>query len=133
MKTRLKFLGFAGLALFFTACFVTPQRASAETKGQDLPGEKCQRNNKDGTTTTGQCSNVCKDLVVSGTKDVDSGLKTCKEARTAGGWGLVPVTGNPSILFMRYNKNGDVQSCGPTSKPDEIECRPVTIREAKSK
>ena len=36
----------------------------AVVKGGNLPGETCLRRNTDGTTTTGACSVVCKDLVV---------------------------------------------------------------------
>jgi hypothetical protein len=59
MGTELRVLRFVGVALlFFAVTFFTPQKAYAEDKGQDLPNQKCQRNNTDGTTTTGQCSNV---------------------------------------------------------------------------
>jgi hypothetical protein len=134
MEAKSTVFAFIGVAIFFATIFITPLTAFADKKGQDYPNEKCQRNNTDGSTTTGQCSNVCKDLTVSTTKDVDSGLRTCDQAaRSAGGWGIVAVVGNPSMLFVRYNEDGEVQACAPTSKPDEIECRHVTIREAKRK
>ena len=132
MNAKLKLFGFTGAALFCAAMLLTPTTAVADQKkGQDYPDEKCQRNNKDGTMTIGQCSNVCKDLDVSTTKDVDTGYRTCKQARTVGQWNLVAVTGNPSMLFLRYNDEGEVQGCTMTSKRNEIECRDLTIREAK--
>jgi len=119
--------------LFCALAFVTPQTASAETKGQDLPGTKCQRNNKDGSTTTGQCSSVCKDLVVSDTKDVDSGLRTCEEAKAVSGWGIVAITGHPSVQFVRYNAGGEVQACRLGAKSDELECHRVRVRVLEAK
>jgi hypothetical protein len=68
-----------GAAIFCAATLICPLNAFAPEKGQDRPDEKCQRNNKNGSTTTGQCSSVCKDLDVGG-KDVNSGYRTCKEA-----------------------------------------------------
>ena len=125
MKNKLKALAFVSSAVLCGATLIL----AAEKTGGDYPNEKCDRNNKDGTTTTGQCSNVCKDLTVSGTKDVNTGHRTCTAARTVTGWGIaVPTTANPSVLFYRYNLTGEVQACVATSKPDELECRDVTIR-----
>ncbi|HVR63568.1 MAG TPA: hypothetical protein VMU50_16825 [Polyangia bacterium] len=39
------------------------QTALAATGG-DFPGSKCIRNNKDGTSTSGKCEDVCKDKTV---------------------------------------------------------------------
>jgi hypothetical protein len=112
--------------------FFTPQKAYAVDKGQDLPNQKCQRNNANGSTTTGQCSSVCKDLEVSTTKDVDSGLRTCQQkAVRASQWGLLAVTGNPN-LFLRYNNQDEVQACLLT-KETEMECHHVNVREVKAK
>lgn len=36
----------------------------AVVKGGDLPGETCLRRNTNGTTTTGLCSDVCKDRTI---------------------------------------------------------------------
>jgi hypothetical protein len=120
--------------LFSGLAFVTPQTASADTKGQDLPGTKCQRNNKDGSTTTGQCSSVCKDLVVSDAKDPDSGLRTCEEKATVvSGWGIVAITGHSSVQFLRYNEGGEVQACKLGAKADEVECHRVRVRVLEAK
>ena len=135
MKNRLKAVPSFGAAILCATILITPRTAFAEPKtGKDYPNEKCDRQNKDGTTTTGQCSNVCKDLEVSTVKDVNTGHRTCKEkARIVADWGLVVATGNPSVVFWRYNSAGEVQACGPTSTPDELECRPVTIRQVEAK
>ncbi|MGH9747603.1 MAG: hypothetical protein ACRD59_16025 [Candidatus Acidiferrales bacterium] len=135
MKTTLNVRWFVGVAIIFAATFVTPRPAFADKKGQDYPDDKCQRNNTDKTTASGPCSSVCKDLTVSTTKDVNSGLKTCKQAATrvgAAGWGLVPVTGNSGVSFLRYNAQGDVQACALTAKAD-LECRPIAVRMVEAK
>jgi hypothetical protein len=133
MGTELKALRFVGVAILFLAATLIPQRAYGVDKGQDLPNQKCQRNNTDESTTTGQCASVCKDLEVSTTKDVDSGLRTCQQKATrTSQWVLVAVTGNSSILFLRYNNKGEVQACA-MPKENEIECRHINIREAKTK
>jgi hypothetical protein len=114
---------------------LTSTKVMAEKKGQDYPGEKCDRTNKDGTTTTGQCSSVCKDLDVDPVKDVNTGHRTCKQAFVMPGGGLVPVTGHPSIQFLRYNDLGQVQACSLTPKlgVDELLCRDITVREVEGK
>ena len=133
MKTEPKALVFVGSAILL-ATLIAAQPAFAEPKtGKDYPNEKCDRKNKDDTTTTGQCSNVCKDLEVSTTKDVDTGHRTCTAKRTAASWGLTAATGNPSVAFWRYNSEGEVQACGTTANPNVLECRPVTIREVEAK
>jgi hypothetical protein len=48
------------------------------------------------------------------------------------GWNLVASV-SPSVLFWRVNQKGDVQACAATAKPDEVECRPVAIREVETK
>ena len=134
MKSRICWLSCAVLGLC-AVTFVNPPTASADKKGQDMPADaECQRNNTDGTTTNGKCSSVCKDLTVSTTKDVDSGKYTCKQAaRVGSGWGLVAVTGNAGVHFLRYNAGGDVQACALNDKADELQCHPVTIRVRESK
>src|SRR4051812_35930641 len=97
-----------GAALFGAAMFIAPQVEFAAKQGQDLPGQKCDLNKKDGTSKTGQCSTVCKDLDVSDAKDVNTGHRTCKEkARAVATWGLVPIAGNPSVQFLRFNDTGE--------------------------
>ena len=129
---QVKTFALVGAAIFCAANLICPQNAFAEKKGQDFPDQKCQRNNKDGSITTGQCSSVCKDLDVSTTKDVDTGYRTCKEARTIGGWGVVSLT-HPSVQLLRYNDSGEVQACSLTSRGDEMVCHPVTIKQGQAK
>lgn len=72
-----KTIGLVGAAIFCAATLICSLNALAET-GEKYPNEQCQRNNKNGSITKGQCSSVCKDLEV-GKKDVDTGLRTCSE------------------------------------------------------
>jgi hypothetical protein len=133
MKGNLRLCAFVGTAVLFAVMTIgSENKAFAERNtGGDYPNEKCQRNNKDGTVTIGQCSNVCSGLVVNG-RDVNSGLRTCSAARLLPGWNLIPGGGNTSVAFWRYNSTGELQACGSGSNVDEIECRPVTIHEVKT-
>jgi hypothetical protein len=57
--------------------------ALADMKGQDRSGSQCQRTNKDGTTASGSCGAVCKDLnITTATGEAQkSGYQyTCTEA-----------------------------------------------------
>ena len=132
MKAKFRAFGFVStLVVICAASLLAPRTTYAATKtGSDFPNQKCDRKETNGSTTTGQCSSVCKGLDVSTTKDVNTGNRTCQAARVAvGTWGVVAVTGNSSMQFLRFNDKGDFQACALTSKPDEIECRPMTIRE----
>jgi hypothetical protein len=69
-----------GATIVCAATSIYSLNAFAEEKtGQDYPNEKCELIKKDGSSTTGQCSNVCKDLEVGKKDDAGSGLRTCKE------------------------------------------------------
>jgi hypothetical protein len=127
MKNKLKALAFVSAAILCGTTLIL----AAEKTGADYPNEKCDRKEKDGSITVGQCKNVCKDVEV-GTKDVDTGHRTCDAPpeRTSTNWiGLaLPTTANSSVLFYRYNSIGEVQACAATSNSNELECRDVTIR-----
>lgn len=40
------------------------EQAALAATGGDFPGSKCIRNNKDGSSTSGKCEDVCKDKTV---------------------------------------------------------------------
>lgn len=73
--TRTSFITIAAIALLTIGASGT---ASADQKqGGDYPNEKCQRNEKNGTMTTGQCTSVCQGLDIKPTRDVNTGLRQC--------------------------------------------------------
>jgi hypothetical protein len=96
-----------------------PQTASAE-KGQDLKDTKCQRNKADGSSTTGPCEEVCKDLEVSTHKDVDTGLRTCKESS------IIALV-HPSEQSLKHSDSRTVQAFPLMSKGNEIVFVPATV------
>jgi hypothetical protein len=123
------------VAAVIAATLLTPRPAGGAPpqQGGDLPGQSCQRNNKDGSITTGLCSNVCKNLDVSTTKDVNTGKRTCTEALSVPTrWGLVAVSGSSLTRLLRFSDTGEVQTCTLT-KADEMQCYNVTIREVNTK
>jgi hypothetical protein len=60
------------LILFFGGCGsvdtseedLGQSRTALAATGGDFPGGKCIRNNKDGSSTSGKCEDVCKDKTV---------------------------------------------------------------------
>lgn len=82
----------AGLILSSYVCDTTP--SFAVIKGGDLPHETCLRRNKNGTTTTGACSEVCKDKTIyepdtdAEVDAVSSGGGVCNEAAKLSTTGL---------------------------------------------
>jgi len=59
---------------------------AVEARGQDFPGKKCIRDEKDKSSTSGKCETVCKDKTVYSphpSEDPPGTFGTCKAANAA--------------------------------------------------
>jgi hypothetical protein len=118
---RVKLLGLMGAGILCATTLFSPLNALAQKKGQDYPDEKCTRINKDESTTNGPCSDVCKDLEVTG-RDVDTGLRKCKEGSTM-------FLSQSPMQLMRYDDGVAVKVSSLTPKGYVMGVHPLPARQ----
>jgi hypothetical protein len=78
---------------------LTSEQTALAATGGDFPGSKCIRNNKDGSSTSGKCEDVCKDKTVYSphpSEDPPGTTGICYEAMKRLGTGLGTNLGSVS-------------------------------------